>query len=709
MEKTVSAMVEGMTCGNCALTVSKLLEKKGLKNISANAASGEVSFTIAENADVETVYDAIDELGYHVIRQEEETADRQPVPGNLRKQTVLLLICAFFTLPLLLHMFSSWSLLHMPLVQFGLATPVYCIGMYVFFPSAWRSVKHGIPNMNVLIVIGASAAYIYSLIGMLLMPAEVHRYLFFETAASIITLVMAGNWLEHRTVKSTTAAINELVKLQPSTARLILTDSMGRETLLTVESKDVKAGDLVRVNNGDQVPVDGEILSGSGHIDEHLITGESMPVFKKAGDAVAGGVVLQDGNLTVRATAVGSASVLAGIIRMVKEAQGTKPPMQKLADRISAVFIPVVLGIAGVAFIVNFFWVALPFSAAMMRSIAIMVVACPCAMGLATPAAVAVGLGRAARNGILVKGGGTLESLKQIRQIVFDKTGTLTTGQLKITQYKAQGMEEGAFKAIVSAMEAHSSHPIARSINREWGNGAGTPLSEITEIKGKGLEARDDKGALWQLGSERWLHENASADKGFDLYLYENGNYRGAIRITDSLREDARDTVEELQKMGLKVILLSGDKAEKCHEVASLTGIREVYAEQSPREKNDHLARLTEQAPTAMVGDGINDAPALAKATVGISLSESTQIAIQTAAVILSGNKLSALPKALRLGKYTDNTIRQNLFWAFFYNILAIPVAAMGYLTPTWGAAIMALSDVVLLLNSLRLGIRRIH
>lgn len=709
MEKTYSTVVEGMTCGNCALTISKLLERKGMKNISANAASGEVSFTVVGDEDVDKVFDAIDDLGYHVVRESEQAAGHSHAAVSYRKETYLLLICALFTLPLLWHMFSSWHVLHMPWVQFALATPVYIMGMYSFLPSAVRSLKHGLPNMNVLIVLGASAAYIYSLIGITFIQGQAHQYLFFETAASIITLVMTGNWLEHRTVKATTAAIQDLVKLQPQHASLIITDSLGKETVLSIESKYVKTGDVVRVNTGDQVPVDGEIISGSGHVDEHLITGESVPVMKKTGDAVVGGTILQDGNLKVKATTVGNASVLSGIIRMVREAQGSKPPMQKLADKISAVFIPIVLCIALLTFLVNYFWIDISFPMAMMRSIAVMVVACPCAMGLATPAAVAVGLGRSARNGILVKGGGTLESLKNIKQIVFDKTGTLTTGKLKIQDYTFQEMDEAEFKEIVTAIEAHSSHPIARSINQEWPDNGRIIWKSLQEVKGKGLEATDEQGNLWQLGSERWLHAHASVDLGYDVYLYKNKQYKGAVKIADTLREDAAETVSTLQDMGLRVILLSGDKAEKCQQIAEATGIKEVYAEQSPEQKNEQLTKLMNVAPTAMVGDGINDAPALARATVGISLSEATQVAIQTAGVILSGNKLSTLPKALRLGKFTDQTIRQNLFWAFFYNILAIPVAAAGYLTPTWGAAIMAMSDVVLLLNSLRLGIRRLH
>lgn len=707
MNKTYSTRIEGMTCGNCALTISKLLEKKGMTNISANAVSGEVNFTAAEDADVVKVYDAIDGLGYHVVR---ETDEADPHAGHhhhkaSHNDNTLLLICVAFTVPLLLHMFIPWPFLHNPWVQLVLATPVFAIGCYSFLPSAFRSLKHGIPNMDVLIMIGASAAYIYSLIG-LLFTTQAHEYLFFETTAAIITLVMLGNWLERQTVKSTSAAIDDLVRLQPQKARIVMTDSIGKESVMEVESKYVRNGDVVLVNHGDSVPVDGVIVNGTALLDEHMITGESVPVQKQINDNVVGGTLVQEGNLRVKATTVGADSVLSNIIRMVREAQGMKPPMQKLADKISAVFVPAVLGIAVLTFLINYFAAAIGFEHSMMRAIAVMVISCPCAMGLATPAAVAVGLGRAARNGILVKGGDTLERMKTVKQIVFDKTGTLTTGQLQIAEMITNDIDESDFRAVVVAIEQRSSHPIAKSIIAQWKNVHAISLPTINEIKGKGMQATDENGDVWQLGSESWL--GANAPSGYDLYLVKNDRYVGALSITDTLRADAKETIETLHRRGYKTILLSGDKKDKCDKIAAALGIDEVYSEQTPEQKNNKLESFIKSAPTAMVGDGINDAPALAKASVGISLSDATHIAMQSANVILSNNKLSSLPKALRLGIYTDQTIRQNLFWAFFYNICAIPVAAVGLLSPTWGAGLMAVSDVVLIFNSLRLGIRRL-
>lgn len=707
MEKTYSTTVQGMTCGNCALTISKILEKKGATNIAANAASGDVSFTIVEETDVNKVYDAIDDMGYTVVRDEDNAQEQtHNHTAHADHSNLYLIICAVFTLPLLAHMFSSWHILHNPWVQLVLATPVFAIGVKHFGVSAVRSLKHGIPNMDVLVIIGATAAYVYSLIGMFVYTAQAHDYLFFETAASIITLVMFGNWLEHKTVKSTTAAIDTLVQLQPQKARIVFTDSIGKETVTEIESKYVKAGDIVLVNNGDSIPVDGVIVKGDAQIDEHMITGESLPVHKNIDDPVVGGTMILNGNLRVQATSVGSQSVLSNIIRMVREAQGQKPPLQKLADKISAVFVPAVLGIALLTLLASYFFFDVSFQNAMMRAIAVMVISCPCAMGLATPAAVAVGLGRAARSGMLIKGGDTLQNLKTVKQIVFDKTGTLTTGKLHIEGYQLNNIDDDTFCSVVSSIEKHSSHPIAKSISTQWGNLANTTFSKVDEVKGKGIEAVDEEGNKWQLGSERWLHADKQQDAGYDMYLYKNGKYAGAIRISDELRTDAKETITSLKSMGYTTILLSGDKKDKCERIAAEVGIDQIYAERSPEQKNDKLDELLKVAPTAMVGDGINDAPALAKATVGISLSESTQIAIQSASVILSNNQLNTLPKAIMLGIYTERTIKSNLFWAFIYNIVAIPVAAMGMLKPTYGAGIMALSDVVLILNSLYLGIR---
>ncbi len=702
MENTVERKVEGMTCGNCALTITTYLTRQGAKDAVANSATGNLSFTVSEKLDVETLLNGIENLGYSIVKEEE---DGKEAAHSHSKEKTLFLISLLFWFPLMAHMFFTWGLLHNPWFQLIVCTPVYLIGVVYFGKSAFRSLRNGIPNMDVLVFLGSSAAFFYSITGWYLHPEHLHDYLFFETAASIITLVLLGNFLEEYTVSSTAGAIKELMKLQKTKATLILTDSIGKESLHEVENKYIRLNDLVLVNTGDQIPIDGEIIYGQAQVDESMMTGESIPASKGIGENVVGGSIVADGSIKVKTTAIGSKTALSAIIHMVNQAQAAKPPMQKLADKISAVFVPLVIGIALLTFLLNFFVFDKGMQDSMMRTIAVMVIACPCAMGLATPAAVMVGLGRAAKNGILIKGGETLENFKNIKQFVFDKTGTLTTGKLTIDRFHTT-LDETVFKNMVASIERHSSHPIAKSIVTEWVVTDEMKLSHIEEEKGVGIKASDAENNLWQIGSFR-IETNESVEK-HDLMILKNMELVGWIDIKDELRIDAKEVIAELNDQGYKTIMLSGDRKEKCERIARELGIQEVYSEQLPAQKLAVLDKLLQAMPTAMVGDGVNDAPSLAKATIGISLSDASQIAKQSANVLLLKNKLSALPMAIGLGKHTYLTIKQNLFWAFAYNVLAIPIAAAGYLTPTWGAGIMALSDVVLIANSLRLKYKKV-
>ena len=702
MDQLISIQVEGMTCSNCALSITKSLEKKGAANVSANAASGEVNFVINEATDATTYFEIIESIGYKIIQEEHSTGKKD----SFFDKYIWLVLSLLCTIPLLLHMFVHIPILHNAYFQFALASIVMVIGTLKLGVSAYHSIKNRIPNMDVLVMMGAYAAYVYSVIGCFFLTVEHQNYLFFETAASIISLVLLGNYIEYKTMKATTVAIDDLLKLQPPSALLILIDSIGKETIQEVESKFIRKDDIVLVNAGGAIPVDGQICFGAGLVDEKMISGESAPVHKKINDEVIGGTILLDGPIKIKATKVGKQSVLQSIIKMIREAQAVKPPLQKLADKISLVFVPVVLAIALVTFAGTYFYFH-NFTIAIMRSIAVLVISCPCAMGLATPAAIAVGLGRAARMGILVKGGDTLERLKTIKQLVFDKTGTITTGEMKIASFHCEGISEIEFKNRVHQLEASSSHPIAKSIIKQWTKGDVIVWSEIKEWKGKGMEGKDDNGNIWKLGAARWLYQE-SMPMGYDLYLTCNDAYRGAVKLIDELRNDAKETLQLLKQKGYTLILLSGDRKEKCEELAVQLPFDQVLFEHTPQMKSEFLKELNSKVPTAMVGDGINDAPALAMAEVGISLSDASHIAMQSAAIILSSNQLSSLPKAIALGTYTQQTIVQNLFWAMFYNIIAIPVAAFGYLEPTWGAGIMALSDVVLILNSLRLNYRKL-
>lgn len=712
-KKFYALKVDGMTCGNCALTITKFLSKKGLNDVSANAASGEVNFTLDKDIELPTIYKALKDLGYPVIESDDDEMMEEPHQHASNKIKRMLLICAAFTAPLLLHMFVGHDhFLNNPVLQLILCTPVYLIGAYHFGGNAYRSLKNGIPNMDVLIILGSSAAFFYSLVGLLFFKETAHEYLFFETAATIITFVLLGDLIEERTVNSTTSSIRALMQLQPSFSKIVMTDSIGKESIMEIESKFVKLNDVVLVNDGEVIPVDGEVIQGAAEVNESMFTGESLPVEKEIKSLVTGGSILTSGNIRMKATAVGKATALSEIIRLVQKAQATKPPMQKLADKISAVFVPAVLVIAILTFFINYYFAGLAehiqLSESVMRSIAVLVIACPCAMGLATPTAVAVGLGRAARNGILIKGGDTLERFKDIRQIVFDKTGTLTTGNLKIQSFETKEIDAEHFQSIVKSMEQYSAHPIAKSILKQWQGAVDISLKNAEELKGLGLKAEDKEGNLWELGSFKMLGKEDQNRYNFDLHLQKNGKWVGGIRLEDELRKDAKETIDALHKNNYKTIVLSGDRKEKVEHIGKEIGIDLLYSEQSPKQKMDHLEKLIQNAPTVMVGDGINDAPALAKADIGVSLSDATHIAMQSANVILSNNQLGTLPKAIRLGKMTYQTIKQNLFWAFFYNILFIPFAAMGYLEPMWAALIMALSDVVLVLNSLRLNLRKL-
>ncbi|HEX4876676.1 MAG TPA: cation-translocating P-type ATPase, partial [Chitinophagaceae bacterium] len=398
----------------------------------------------------------------------------------------------------------------------------------------------------------------------------------------------------------------------------------------------------------------------------------------------------------------------SGILKMVKEAQGEKPPVQLLADKISAVFIPIVMVIAAVTLIANWF-ILKEFTPALMRSIAVLVIACPCAMGLATPAAIAVGLGRAAKTGILFRNATSLETFKDIKQVVFDKTGTLTTGNFTIGNWQVTdpSMNEAEFKKLVFSLEKYSNHPIAKCIADTWKTKEQLLWKKIEEIKGLGMKAEDKEGNLYTAGSYKSV-EGLTKDDTHNVYILRNGKLLGWIDVKDELRKEAKTVVDYLHSKNIKTILLSGDRQAKCNQLAVQLGIDTVIAEQSPEEKLNKVGELSALAPTAMVGDGINDAPALAKATIGISMNDASQIAVQSAQVILMNHGLKNLPTALGLGKHTYLTIKQNLFWAFAYNIVAIPVAAFGFLTPTFGALVMGMSDVVLAINSVRLFVKKV-
>jgi Cu+-exporting ATPase len=694
--------VDGMSCTNCALSIHKYLQSEGIKEPKVSFMEGEVQFQLPENVNKETLAKGIKGLGYKVRGNEETT----PVKKWLDTQGERSAFCLVFTLPLFIHMLPGVHIHWMmnPYVQLAFTTPVFIVGMSYFGRSAWNSILHGIPNMNVLVAIGAIASFGYSLYGTLIGQGEAFAY--FETTATIITLVFFGNYLEDSAVQSTQRALKDLVKAQKVMANMIVFDDQHKEVIFNVESSTLKVGDLILMNTGETVPMDCKILWGEANVNESIVTGESVPVHRTIKDPLLGGSTIENGTLKAYVTAVGDDTVLANILKMVKAAQGEKPPVQILADKISALFVPLVLGIAFVTLIGNYYFTTIGWGESMLRAIAVLVISCPCAMGLATPAAIAVGLGRGARNGVLFKNEKSLETFKDIKQVVFDKTGTLTTGHFTIAAYEViENMTEEAFKIVVYSLEKYSNHPIAKCISKEWKSNQPLTWKTIEEVKGLGIKATDHEGNEYWAGSYKIIDQNVT-EKSHNIFVLKNNILLGWLDVEDEIREEAKNVIETLHHQGIHTILLSGDQQSKCEKVGKALGIQEIISEQSPADKLAKLEALTLQSPTAMVGDGINDAPALAKATIGISLSNASHIAIQSAQVILMNHGLKNLPMALGLGRRTYETIKENLAWAFSYNIIAIPVAAFGLLGtwgPTYGALIMALSDVVLAINSLRL------
>ncbi len=692
--------IEGMTCNNCALGVKRYLEKKGLQNVAVSFANAEASFEINGVLAKEDVINGIEKLGFSVVPDEEVSQLHLEESLGWSSLEWKTLLCVLLTIPLILVMFLSTPILHNTTVQFLLCLPVFIIGLEHFGTSAIKSLRSGVPNMDVLIAIGSTAAFIYSFIGYSLVLGP--KFVFWETAASIITLVLLGNVMEHRAVRQTTSALRALYNLNPQKVKLVTINPNGMEQITEINQKDIKVGQHFLVNTGDRIPTDGKVVWGEGSANEAMMTGESLLVDKATEHQVIGGTTLELGSIKMEAQKIGKDTALSQIIELVKKAQADQPPIHKLADRISAIFVPLVLMIAAATFIISYYFAGISLQTALMNSIAVLVISCPCAMGLATPTALMVGLGRAARNGILVKGGMTLETLSKLKNIVFDKTGTLTTGTFHINHIKSDIPEED-FKQILLGLEKYSTHPLATTIvDSLSADTQPLPMAEVREMKGLGIMGKDDDGNTYMAGSYNIAAEFTDEDK-HAIYVLKNGGLVGWVDMEDKLRPDAVQCVEYMKDNNIRTLLISGDNEDKTAYMAHKLGIPEYYSQKLPKEKLEMIDELTNKGTTVMVGDGINDAPALAKATVGIALSSASEVAIDSADVILLNANLRSINKAIGISKHTVITIKQNLFWAFFYNILAIPLAAVGLLSPMIAAFTMALSDVIVIGNSLRL------
>lgn len=706
--------LSGMTCAACAARIEKVLNRIPGVSAQVNLATETAHVRVPPTVPLEQLIAAVRQAGYDAqIKEEAGRSEAQARKDqSARRDERLFVLAALLTAPFLVQMVIMLAGGHHEILprwlQWLLATPIqFWIGKR-FYVGAWNALRGGGANMDVLVALGTSMAYLFSA-AVTVFGADQHVY--FEASAAIITLVLLGKLLEARAKRKTSAAIEALIKLQPKTAR-VLRDG----NLVEVNVTELKAGDTIIIRPGEQVPVDGEVIDGDSSIDESMLTGESMPVNKTTGDRVFAGTLNQRGQVQCRAIGVGSHTQLAAIIRLVEQAQGSKAPIQRLADRISAVFVPVVVGISAITFAGG--WIYFDsFTLALVNAVAVLVIACPCALGLATPTAIMVGTGRGAQAGILVKNAAALEQAERIRTVIVDKTGTLTEGRPRVTDIvPAIDCTENEVLRLAAGLEQGSEHPLARAIldHAQTQQVSIARVEGFQALPGQGVSGTVDGHTLW-LGSP-----NAAAAEGVMIdaatiealqsqgktvaVLVRDRQSLGVIAIADKLRETSRTAVQRLQHLGLNVVMLTGDNARTAEAVATAAGITQFAANVRPQDKAEAVNRLHDQTGhVGMVGDGINDAPALAAADVSFAIGAGADVAIEAADITLMRSDLNGVADAISLSRATLRKIRQNLFFAFVYNILGIPLAAFGLLNPVIAGAAMALSSVSVVTNSLLL------
>ncbi len=712
----VSLALKGMTCAACAARIEKVLNRVPEVSANVNFATETAEVDVpAQGFDAQQLIERVRKSGYDAELVSQPGQAPADAGDAARADARRLWLALIFTLPLMFEMVGMLGFGQHGWVPRGwqwlLATPVQFVAGWRFYRSAWHSVRGGSANMDVLIALGTSMAYGYSAVVTGLGWHDQHVY--FEASAAIITLVLLGKWMEQRAKGRASGAIAHLLNMQPRTARVQVGDEI-RE----VPIGEVKVGDTVVVRHGEVIAVDGDVLHGRAAVDESMLTGESLPVEKQTGDRVFAATRNRSGSLTLRAASVGTATQLAQIVRLVAEAQGSRAPIQRMADRISAVFVPVVLGIALLTFMLTWWWLSDP-AIALIHAVAVLVIACPCALGLATPTAIMVGIGRGATHGILFRSAGALELAGKVDTLVVDKTGTLTQGQPRVVDVTAMGEAEASqVLQVAASLEAGSEHPLGvaileaaaeRQIDR-------TTIDDFEVVEGVGVKGRL-AGRSARVGAPHWaLTGTPDADRADALIEAHAGAGHslvavvvdeallGLVAIADPVRETSRDAIERLHAQGVEVIMLTGDNPQTAAAVAKQVGIRNFRAQTLPQHKAAYVRELHAAGRVvAMVGDGVNDAPALAAADVGFAMGAGSDVALEAGAVTLMRNDLRSVAEAFDLSRATVRKIRQNLFFAFFYNSCGIPLAAIGLLNPILAGAAMAMSSVSVVSNSLLL------
>ncbi|UVL24990.1 heavy metal translocating P-type ATPase [Pseudomonas donghuensis] len=716
--QTLELQIGGMTCASCAGRVERALAKvPGVQQVTVNLANERAHLQLFGQIDSSVLIDAVSQAGYTASLPQSAKVNQAEAEQRLRKERWSVALAVLLALPLVLPMLLQPFGIHWMLpawVQFVLATPVQFILGARFYVAAWKAVRAGAGNMDLLVAIGTSAGYGLSIYQWVTTRDGIVPHLYFEASAVVIALILLGKYLESRAKRQTASAIRALEALRPERA-LLLVDGQERDVAIS----ELRLHDLVLVKPGERFPVDGEVIEGLSHADEALISGESLPVPKQPGDKVTGGAINGEGRLLVRTLALGTETVLARIIRLVEDAQAAKAPIQKLVDRVSQVFVPAVLVLALIT-LVGWLLDGAPMEYALINAVAVLVIACPCALGLATPTAIMAGTGVAARHGILIKDAEALERAYAVNRVVFDKTGTLTSGSPRIVHSRALVGEQAHLLQLAGALQRGSEHPLAKAV-LDACEEQGLPVAAISNsqsLTGRGIAGRLD-GRELALGNRRLLDESglqpgelaASAQaweaEGRTLsWLIERSpqaRVLGLFAFGDSLKPGAGQAVRQLAGQGISSHLLTGDNRGSAKVVGEALGITDVYAEVLPADKAATVAALKQSGVVAMVGDGINDAPALAAADIGIAMGGGTDVAMQAAGITLMRGDPRLVPAALEISRKTYAKIRQNLFWAFIYNLIGIPLAAFGMLNPVLAGAAMALSSVSVVSNALLL------